>query len=414
MADIPLKVEPAPLPTPSGDAGTGSSQMAEEFMADLAGTPAAQPAAAPEPVKEPKAAPEPAKPAATPAKPAAAVAPAKPAATPAPAKPAAKINIDDPKVSAADLRKHLKDILADKDKTVGEKQKEIETLQGKIKGFEGKRFWTDDDEKLSQQATQRLAQLEADLYGRDFRQSPDFKAQFQDKFDRLWSKGVETVKGLTVTWREGEEDKSRPATQQDLLRVVDAPASERYKLAKQLFGEDFTIVMDYANKLNDIREAADEAVSEKQKNYQSDTQRQAEQFKTVSTQIEQFVKEAGENLVQKFPDVFSAKEDEPEVAAALKKGFDFVDDARINQGKLNPNERAAKIAVIRAWSGAFPRLMHDRSKLMAENAALREEIAKYNKSDPGNMGEGGGEGGGAGKDDGGSDELAAEFAKLGA
>jgi predicted nuclease with TOPRIM domain len=414
MAETPIKVEAPPLPTPTGGASATASQMADEFMADLTGaTPPAPAATPPEPPKEPVTPAEPPKAAPAPPKPAAA-APPKPAAQPAPAKPVVKLNIDDLKVSASDLRRHLKEIIADKDKTVGEKQKEIATLQDKIKEFEGKKFWTDDDQKLSEQATKRLAKLESDLYGRDYRQSPEFKTQFQDKFDRLWSKGVETVKGLTVTWKEGDEDKSRPATQQDLLRVVDAPASERYKLAKQLFGEDYPVVIDYANKLNDIRESAEEAVKNKQDNHQSETQKQADELKKVSGQIEQFVKEAGENLVQKFPDIFSAKEDEPEVAAALKKGFDFVDDARINQGKFNPNERAAKIAVIRSWAGAFPRLIHDRSRLMAENAALREEIAKYNKTDPGNLGEGAGAGGGAGKDDGGSDELAAEFSKMGA
>jgi hypothetical protein len=295
--------------------------------------------------------------------------------------------------------------------TVAQRQKQIDELQNKIKEFEGRKYWTEDDIKASETATQRLAKLEADLYGRDYRQSPEFKEKYQSKFDRLWNKGKETVKGLTVKFMEGEEQKERAATERDLLDVVDAPPSQRYKLAKQLFGDDHAVVTDYANKLNDIRDEAEEAVQDKQKSYQSETQKQAEELRAVGGQIEAFVKQASDGLVQQFPDIFAAKEDEPEVAAALKKGFDFVNESRMKQATMTVNERAARIATITAWAGAFPRLVHDLSKLRAEIASLREENGKYRKSDPGTMGEGGAEAAGGVKD-GGSDDLAAEIDAL--
>jgi hypothetical protein len=286
-------------------------------------------------------------------------------------------------------------------------------LQGKIREFEGKRFWTEEDQKLSEKAATRLAQLEADVYGRDYRTSPEFKAQFEDKFNRLWKKGAEVVKGLSITWTEGEEEKTRPATERDLLRVVDAPPAERYKLAKQLFGDDFTIVMDYANKLNDIRESADEAVAEKQRNYETDSQRQAQQLQATGQQIETFVKTASDNLFQQFPEIFTAKDDQPELAAALKKGFDFVDDSRMNQGKMNVNERAARIAILRSWAGAFPRLVTEIAGLRTKLAAMETENATYRKSDPGTLGEGGGGTSTKDSEGAGSDDLAREIERLG-
>ena len=118
MADAPAGGTPPaqvtpPSPNPQGATAEehGSADMAADLMAELTGgkpadvTPPAEPAKPAEPPKPAAAAPAaPSKPTTIPASPTAkpAAAPSKPAAPPAP------VNADDPKLTAPELRKHLK------------------------------------------------------------------------------------------------------------------------------------------------------------------------------------------------------------------------------------------------------------------------------------------------------------------
>ena len=81
------------------------------------------------------------------------------------------------------MRKHLKQVIADSQKTVAEKEVLVGQLNAKLKVLEGKRYLTEDDEKQQQATTQRIAKLEADIYGRDYSASPEYKKNFTDKIN---------------------------------------------------------------------------------------------------------------------------------------------------------------------------------------------------------------------------------------
>ena len=416
MADAPAGGTPPtqvtpPSPNPQGATPEehGSADMAADLMAELTGgkpadvTPPAEPAnpASPKPAAAPAA---PSKPTTIPSSPTAkpAAAPSKPAAPPAP------VNADDPKLTAPELRKHLKQLQADLQQTRTEKQTTTQTLESRIAELNKKKFWSESDEKEFASKTQRLAQLEADLYGRDFTQSPEYKKQFTDKINGQFKDAVDVFASLQV---KGPDDTTRPATHADVLRLFEAPNNaERRKMAKEMFGEDYQEALDMISPMVETRKAADQAVKDKTDNYQSESKQRATAQQEQTKQFNTFVEQQTATLAQQYPDVFTAPETEPEAQALLTKGFDFVKES-VSKQNMDINERAARSAIIQSWAGAFPRLFTDNQQLRTQLAEALATIEKFHASDPSNGGEGGG-GGDTSKDEGGSDDLAAEIDAL--
>lgn len=408
-----------------GNEDAGSSELVTSLQADLAGQQSGAPAPAPggdavppqekPPVEAPK--PGAAAPATPPAKPVEApkpavkpVVPTKPAVAPKPeVKP---INPDDPAVTAPQLRKALKESQETHTKTLSQKEEEIRKLTSQMASFQGKRVWTDEDQKLLDKATQRQAELEADVYSRDYRQSPEFKTKYQEPFDKIWNEAKSELVGMKVSItgknvESGEpEQQERTITEADIHKVVDAPANQRINVAKELFGEDRETILTHARELNLLRKSANDAVEGKQKNYQTEIQTKSTEFQKAQGDYQKFVKDSSEKFVINNPDLFTVEEGDTEAATAVDKGLQFVDSSVSGSEKMGVNERAARAALIRGMAASFPRLMLERTRLRAEVERLKTENAGFRQSDPGNAGEGGGAGGSGGSDEvGGSDDL---------
>ena len=422
MAQDDIKL--APLPAGTGGDSPGSSEMAAELMATLAPapvTPAEAPAAPTPPAGETLAAPTGGTPAlpskekgSAPAQPAAKAAPAK---APAAAAPAKDLDPDDPKLSAKDLRDELKRLKQTVGGTVREKEKRISELQDQMASFEKRRYWTDDDLKLHESATKRLSELESELYSRDYTSSPEYKSKYQDRFDDVWREASEEIKGMMIRFPDGTDEAGQPkfseraATNKDLLAVVDAQPSERMRIAKQLFGDDREAVLQWAREIAVIRKEAAKAVEDKRAGYASEITQRNQKFQEANQKVGQFIQQMSGHLEKTYPNIFTAPDDQPEVQAALKKGFAFVDESSAKMMDYNVNERASRAAVIRSMAGAFPRLAMDNTRLSNRVQELEAQLAKFEKSDPSELGGGGG-GGTETKKDGGSDTLADEIDKL--
>jgi hypothetical protein len=417
MADV----APAPLPAPSGTPSPGSAELADDLLKGL--TPSAPPA--PEPAPTPSPAPTDKvtdKPTAQP------IAPAPDKDKPAPkptGQPTTKdLDPDDQKVTAADLRKELKRIKEGGVTSLREKETQIAQLREQISLFEKRRFWTDQDLQTSEAATKRLAELESQLYARDYAESPEYKTKYQTRFDEIWKEASEEVQGLTIKYQSGTEEgedgkqkpvySERPATVKDLLAVVDAPARDRLPIATKLFGENKEAVLGWARDLSQIRKEAQRAIEDKRTGYTAELQKRQQDFAQGQQKMSGFIQQTNDHLAKTYPHIFQATADQPEAGEALRKGFAFVDESSAKMMEFDINTRAARASVIRAMAGAFPRLVLDVTRMTAENKELREKLAKFESTDPSEMGGGGGgaPAGGGGTKDGGSDDLAAEIEKL--
>lgn len=380
-----LETPPAGSDISSGGIA-GMMEQLDRAVAMDSGKPAAPAAPAP---------PEPPAPA-KPAELAAPAAPAKPAAKadPAPAAdPTPKPN-EEPDWSKAPQKWHK--IYEDhKAKTTGT----IRSLEEKVKALESKRVEApgdaakiaayekqiEDIRKEAISAKQRLAEV-------DFTKSDEYKTNFVDRAQRIWTKAVQLVTQLKVTDAEGNQ---RPATQADFDAIRTAPEHLRAYKAKELFGDDIDphAITKYADAIDQVREEADLAVAKHAANHeQTATQRAAEARKGQESYQAQY--QSALKAIQDNPEYgqwFRPDENNPEESKLLQDGFDEIEKVTTALAEMPADAQAAYAAVFRARAAAMPRLLVAHNRVKAELEAVKAELTKLRGKDPGNIGKGGGE-----------------------
>lgn len=416
-------VPPLPAPTNSGD---GASELSSKLMESLSGKPSPQPPAQPEsappaqtsqPAQPPVKNPEPSKPASqqTTAPKPVSQQPAKPAA-PAPQKSQKTtenaVDFNDPKLTAPELRKRLTELTTLHSKTLAEKDTALNQVQSRLKELEAKKYWTEDDEKKFKELSEGKSNLEAQLYARDYAQSPEYKKNFQDKIDEQFNEALEIFSALSVQYDQDGEVVTRPANQQDLLRLYRIPnLAERKKMAKTMFGDEYQEALDAVAPMISTNKAAQQAIKEKQEAYNLERQQAENSYKEIGLQFQKFVADSFQSLQQSEPEIFGQSEEDKDGSEALMRGLKFVDESANNAPQMSINERAARSSLIRAMAAAHPRMKLMVSKLKEENENLRAQLAAFQGSDPGNAGEHGGQPA-AVEDTGGVESMAAKFDKL--
>lgn len=384
--------------TPVPESPTGSASLIDEMNSMLKGEPKT-----PDRGEDGKFKPKTPK-AADPAKPA----DPKAADPKAPKEPADPKPIDPNTKDPVALRKRLAEVEGELKKTRSEREAEITKLQSKIKEFESKQFVTPEQIQQQKDREERLRELEAQSAAADFRKTPEYKRDFIDPWQQEWRSAVANVKELFVS-PEGEEP--RPGTAKDFDAVRNAGSYiQQRNMAKQLFGEEWDVVMTHINSMRGIENRAAQAVATHEQSYETTRQ-------TELTTYQSAYDETDKNLVSTYPQFFGEDPENPEAIAEMQKGLDFIDRALEQSKKSTLAERAAANATIRRWAGAFPRMHFMLGKKDAEIASLKEALAKYRGSDPG--AEVGGDGGGGPPKDpnalpveGGSEAMAAEFDKM--
>ncbi len=417
MPDAPTGTPP-PL-EPSGD-GDMASQMVAEMTAASA-PPAAAPApaapAAPTPAAK---TPEPPKPAAQPPK--AATPPAKPAVAP-PAKveppkgpPAAKVTppaADKPldwKTAPEQFRTAHEKLLQTFEATKTELSTKLTTTEGRMRELEGKKFLSPEQEQKYAQLEKDQQALRAELYSRDYRESPEFKAKWEGRAKQVFTRIGNELKSIQVTDGEGNARVATMADFQKIQALGDSQVEQR-RQAKAMFGEDADVVIAAARELQSIQQQANEEIEAKRNGFQSERDQQAQKFQQEGEQARQVFGEYDTLLTQKFPQYFAPIEGNEEYNKALDEGLKYVDSSSLSLNAKTPQERAQTTAMLRRWAGAFPAQQVMLKQLQAQNADLQAQIEKLRGTDPGELGGGGG-GGGEQTEVGGTDAMTAEIEKL--
>ena len=372
----PIQVPPpmtpvAPVASPSAPAAPSAAPSMESALAEFDGL-----IAPPKPTDAAPAAP--AKPAdAKPVEP-------KPVAKPAePQKPVAPIK------GEAMLRKRLAEVERERDDARTNSQTELGKLNGKLKELEGKRYWTQDDEKKYASMEKRQQELESNLYSVEYKESPEFKDKYQKRADKVFSTVTKELKGMTVKYTDGDEEKERQATLVDFnrIRALGDSLVEQRKLAKSLFGEDADIVLSHVRELSNIEDEATEAIETQKKSW---TQNK-ENFLRTASENQRLARSTYESvtqqLVEKYPDIFGEDAANPEATAALKGGLDFVDAISKSVNTMSPQDAAKNTAIIRQMAGSFPRHLKVIEQLKAQLAEAKADVSKFRKSDPGSGGD---------------------------
>jgi len=398
---------PAPATEPDG----GSSGMADNIMAELSaagsGTPPAEPTPTPTPTPaaKPAAAHAPAKPA-EPAKPNPA-APAKPTAPPA--KPAAAAPVEKPldwKTAPANFRAAHEKLQQVFDAQTRELKTKLQTTESRMRELEQREYLTPEQKQQYARMQERQQQLEADLYSRDYRESPEFKAKYDAKSQKVWGLLQGELEGIQVT-ANGE---TRKATTTDVqrIRAESSSLAAQRRLAKEMFGDDADVVLKYVGELKAIEDAANDEIAAKRSGWQQEREGLTKKQQEEQAAMGRTYKDFDTQLAQKH---FAPLPDNPDYNKAMEDGLKFYDSQNVDFGKKTPEERAKVLALVRRMAGAWPAAQTLITQKDARIAELEGQLAKLQGSDPGNGGDGGAPTP-TGDGDGGTDTLAQEIAKL--
>lgn len=255
-----------------------------------------------------------------------------------------------------------------------EKKEDYDRLQERIKSVE------ENASKTRAELEQRNKSLEADIYSRDFRESPEFKQKYYDRWQKTYQDAKEEVLSMQVQDAEGNQ---RNATESDLNRVLSAPKALQRKVAKEIFGEDADVVLGHRNSLKSIEDAGNEEIENRRKGYDETRQKQQETFKQYGSVYERAHADVDKALVEKYPEYFGEVPDSPEETKQLQVGLKFVDDALAGAASATPEDRAKNNAIIRRWAGSAPRMIHVIKSLKQKLADQEVELGKYRRSEPG-------------------------------
>lgn len=419
IADPVLGGEGAtPAPAPAG--GDYVDNMVAEMNAASAAEPAAPeippaPAAGAPPVPKPaSAAPKSVTP--PPAAKPAAKAPAAPAAKPA-APPAKPVPSASPVEKPLDWKSAPEQFRAAHEKLVQVHQQETTRLTtelsqttGKMRELEGKKFLSPDQERKYAQLEKDQQDLRADLYARDYKESPEFKAKYDAKSKVIFNRVDRNLKSLQVDDGNGNQRPAVPADFNKIVGLGENPIEQR-RQAKAMFGEDADVVLADARELQTLHEQANEEITAKRTGYASERQKQAQQSEQEREQGMQAYTEYDGLLEQKFPQYFAPIEGNDAYNKAREEGLKYVDGVGSNLSSKTPAERAQQTALMRRWAASFPATQILLQQRGDEIQSLKDQIAKLQGTDPGALGEGGASGGGGGEDKGGTDTMIDELNK---
>lgn len=214
----------------------------------------------------------------------------------------------------------------------------------------------------------------------DYKKSPEFTEKYEKPYNDAWTKAVSEITQLSLTLEDGT---SRKATANDLLALANAPLDQLDDLAAQWFPKSSPRVIRHVEKIRELAEAQDKALQEAQKGAGEYQTKQTEAQKKANESFANAYTSASTELTTKYPKWFAPDEADPQGNEILKKGFEYTDSVFSPNGtQLTPEQKAGRLAVIRAKAANHDRLV---ARVKANNARIAEleaKLAEFEKSEP--------------------------------
>ena len=214
----------------------------------------------------------------------------------------------------------------------------------------------------------------------DYRKSPEFVEKYEKPYNEAWAKAVSEVTQLNMTMEDGT---TRKATANDLLALANAPLDQLDDLAAQWFPKSSPRVIRHVERVRDLAEAQDKALQEAQKGAGEFTEKRSKEVQQAAESFRTSYEGANRELTTKYPKWFAPSDTDPQGNEILKKGFDYADTVFSPNGtQLSPEQKAGRLAVIRAKAANHDRLVSWVKARDARIAELEASLAEYEKSEP--------------------------------
>lgn len=222
------------------------------------------------------------------------------------------------------------------------------------------------------------AALQEEIRFVNYQKHPEFAEKYQRPYLEAWNKAVGEIEQLSITMEDGS---TRKATANDFLALANAPLDQLDDLAAQWFPKAAARVIRHVEKMRDLAEAQEAVLAEARKGAGAREQQMAAARKAADERVGNVYRQTTADLAQKFPKWFAPEEGDAEGNEILRKGFEYADSV-LNGSKLPAEEKAKRLAIIRAKAASHDRLA---SRLKSATARIREleaDLAEYEKSAP--------------------------------
>lgn len=219
----------------------------------------------------------------------------------------------------------------------------------------------------------------------NYQKHPEFVTKYQKPYQEAWGKAVAEISQLSITMDDGT---TRRATANDFLALANAPLDQLDNLAEAWFPKSAARVVRHVEKVRDLAEAQEAALTDARKSAGEREKQQTEQRQQGAKKIADTYVQSTTELTQKYPKWFAPEEGDEAGNELLKKGFEYADSVFHGNGSLAPEQKVKRLAVVRAKAANHDRLA---SKLKAASARIKEleaDLAEYEKSGGGTAGAG--------------------------
>lgn len=236
----------------------------------------------------------------------------------------------------------------------------------------------------AEKAEARLKEVEDHIKFIDYQQSDEFKTQYEQPYVQAWQRALTEMQELSVSTTEGD---SRPATNDDLIHIVQLPLGEARKAAKELFGDSAEDVMAHRRTLRELAGKQQEALDTMKKMGSEKLQQQQQALSTARAESGRLFNEyiSSDDTQQPF---LMEKEGDDEWNNLLNSKRDWIQKAMSTDStdpKLTPEQRAQVArdhAHIRGRAIGFSTLKLENTRLRNQIEQQRQEIAQLKSSEP--------------------------------
>lgn len=214
----------------------------------------------------------------------------------------------------------------------------------------------------------------------NYRKHPEFAEKYEKPYTEAWNKAVSEVTQLSM---EMEDGTVRKATANDLLALANAPLDQLDDLAGKWFPRSSARVIRHVEKIRDLAEAQDKALETAKKGATEFETKRAEEMQKQNGTFQQAFTGATAELTKKYAKYFAPDEADPAGNELLKKGFDYADTVFTPNGTaLTPEQKAGRLAVIRAKAANHDRLVSRLKARDARIAELEADLKAFENSEP--------------------------------
>lgn len=312
-----------------------------------------------------------AKPAEKPAEPAKKEEPAKPAV--APQKPV----IEAPRV--------LRERLESANRELNTSKSELTALKAKIVDFEKRNIDTTAMNAKLEAREKEFNEIKAERDAAKYEKSDEFKTKFEAPFTKAVARAKDVIAAMVIndTNTETGEVTQRKASWDDFADIYRMSSAKAELEGKKLFGDNYMVVMRHLDKLRELDGNKAEALQE----YQATaTQRENERIVQQTQQKEKFNQAwelTNKDIIDKNPDIFGERKDDPDRNALFKESLSLVDQAFTGRDKLTFQQQVEMDAHIRLRAAAYPCILRENAQMKAELDAIKEKQQKKDASKPG-------------------------------